>query len=131
MLVLCSTKACGVYNSLVHEITQLIINLIINGDPKQISDSLGKDIITHFLQLLEKTDTKFYLICDIFQAMNKLIQQNRALKDHYYDSHGEEIIERWEEDEKTQEAKNEFEKSLAASNWNQDDPLFQQLYDLY
>ena len=124
MLVLRSTKACGVYNSLVHEITQLIINLIINGDPKQITDSLGKDIITHFLQLLEKTDTRFDLICDVFQAMNKLIQQNCALKDHYYESHGEEIIERWEEDEKTQEAKNEFEKSLAASNWNQDDPLF-------
>ena len=124
MLVLRSTKACGVYNSLVHEITQLIINLIINGDPKQITDSLGKDIITHFLQLLEKTDTRFDLICDVFQAMNKLIQQNRALKDHYYESHGEEIIERWEEDEKTQEAKNEFEKSLATSNWNQDDPLF-------
>ena len=75
------------------------------------------------MQLLEKIDTKFDLICDIFQAMNKLIQQNRVLKDHYYESHGEEIIERWEEDEKTQEAKNQFEKSLA-SKWSQDDPLF-------
>ena len=77
------------------------------------------------MQLLEKTDTRFDLICDIFQAMNKLIQLTPALKDHYYESHGEEIIERWEEDERTQESKYEFEKSLAAFSWNQDDPLFQ------
>ena len=61
------------------------------------------------MQLLERVDTKYDLVCDIFQAMNRLVQTNTVLREHYYESHGEEIIERWEEDEKTQDAKKEFD----------------------
>ena len=56
--------------------------------------------------------------------MNRLVQTNTELREHYYESHGEEIIERWEEDEKTLDAKKEFDKSLAASTMDLDDPIF-------
>ena len=63
--------------------------------------------------------------------MDKLTQANRELKAHYYESHGDEVVERWEECENTREAKKEFERNLAVLNVELNDPIFQQLYGFY
>ena len=45
--------------------------------------------------MLEKRDTKDSLVPILLQALDLLIQSTPEAKEHYLDSQGEEVLERW------------------------------------
>ena len=85
--------------------------------------------------MLEKRDTKDSLVPILLQALDLLIQSTPEAKEHYLDSQGEEVLERWNDhkNEQVNLAKRNFDKSMQGTGICEefDDQIFQQLYGCY
>ena len=60
-------------------------------------DLVVREVITHCLKMLELKSTRDSLVPEVFHTLDILIHLSAEAKTHYFDSQGEEIIQRWDD----------------------------------
>ena len=66
------------------------------------NDIMARELISHYLRLLENKETSDSIVPLVFQCLDILIQTSDEAKSHYIESMGEEIVGQWETHENEQ-----------------------------
>ena len=128
------------HTTLLNEATFFICTLITETAKQQAvlyklvgDDLIVREVITHCLKMLELRGTRDSLVPEVFNTLDILIHSSAEAKTHYFDSQGEEIIQRWDDhkNEQIQRARLEFDKSMQGQPIGMEDPLFQQIFGCY